>query len=187
MSSGVLARCDMGYAAAQNDEVPYGILDQFPVQPSKNNPEAKMLKSFFHTGFIVKDLEAAVAFYSDVLGLTLTMRTERTGEFPTTLLGFPDTHIKGAFFDMGDGHQLELIQYINPEGSYADFDKNDVRAAHLAFHVEDIDAFYENTRNRGLSYPTPPVPMYDDGGNLVRKASYCQDPDGNWLELVELY
>ena len=40
-----------------------------------------MLKSFFHTGFIVKDLEAAVAFYSDVLGLTLTMRTERTGEF----------------------------------------------------------------------------------------------------------
>ena len=48
-----------------------------------------MLKSFFHTGFIVKDLEAAVEFYSDVLGLTLTMRTERTGDFPTTLLGFP--------------------------------------------------------------------------------------------------
>ena len=90
-----------------------------------------MLTSFFHTGFIVKDLEAAIDFYSDVLGLTLTMRTERTGEFPTTLLGFPDTHIKGAFFDMGDGHQLELIQYINPEGAYADFDKNDVRAAHL--------------------------------------------------------
>ncbi len=146
-----------------------------------------MLKSFFHTGFIVKDLEAAVAFYSDVLGLNLTMRTERTGDFPTTLLGFPDTHIKGAFFDMGDGHQLELIQYINPEGGVADFDKNDVRAAHLAFFVEDIDAFYENTRNRGLIYPTPPVPMYDDSGNLVRKASYCQDPDGNWLELVELY
>ena len=99
-----------------------------------------MLKSFFHTGFIVKDLEAAVAFYSDVLGLTLTMRTERTGDFPTTLLGFPDTHIKGAFFEMGEGHQLELIQYINPEGGYADFDKNDVRAAHLAFYVEDIDA-----------------------------------------------
>ena len=116
-----------------------------------------MLKSFFHTGFIVKDLEAAIDFYSDVLGLTLTMRTERTGEFPTTLLGFPDTHIKGAFFDMGDGHQLELIQYINPEGGYADFDKNDVRAAHLAFFVEDIDAFYENTRNRGLIYPAPPV------------------------------
>ena len=29
--------------------------------------------------------------------------------------------------------------------------------------------------------------MYDDDGKMVRKASYCQDPDGNWLELVELY
>ena len=146
-----------------------------------------MLKSFFHTGFIVKDLEAAIAFYSDVLGLTLTMRTERAGEFPATLLGFPDAHIKGAFFDLGGGHQLELIQYINPEGGYADFDKNDVRASHLAFFVEDIDAFYESTCGRGLRYPTPPAPMYDAGGKLVRKASYCQDPDGNWLELVELY
>ena len=59
-----------------------------------------MLKSFFHTGFIVKDLEAAVEFYSDVLGLTLTMRTERTGEFPTTLLGFP-----------GHPHQRRVLRH----------------------------------------------------------------------------
>ena len=146
-----------------------------------------MLKSFFHTGFIVKDLEAAVAFYTDVMGLTLTMRTERTGDFPSALLGFPDTHIRGAFFDMGEGHQLELIQYLNPAGGFAEFDKNDVRAAHLAFFVEDIDAFYEATRQRGLTYGTPPVAMYDDAGKMTRKALYCQDPDGNWLELVELY
>ena len=146
-----------------------------------------MLKSFFHTGFIVKDLEAAVAFYTDVLGLTLTQRTERTGEFPSTLLGLPDAHIKGAFLELGAGHQLELIQYLNPAGGFAEFDKNDIRAAHLAFFVDDIDAFYEKTRQRGVKYGTPPVPMYDDNGNLLRKALYCQDPDGNWLELVELY
>jgi catechol-2,3-dioxygenase len=29
--------------------------------------------------------------------------------------------------------------------------------------------------------------MYDDAGAMLRKALYCQDPDGNWLELVELY
>ena len=146
-----------------------------------------MLKSFFHTGFIVHDLDAAVAFYTDVLGLTLAMRTERTGAFPSALLGFADAHIKGAFLDLGDGHQLELIQYLNPVGGFADFDKNDIRAAHLAFFVDDIDAFYARTRQRGVNYGTPPVPMYDDAGRLLRKALYCQDPDGNWLELVELY
>ena len=146
-----------------------------------------MLKSFFHTGFIVKDLDAAIAFYTDVLGLTLAMRTERSGAFPSALLGYPDAHIKGAFFELGEGHQLELIQYLNPAGGFADFDKNDVRAAHLAFFVADIDAFYEATRARGLAYGVPPVAMYDDDGNMLRKAAYCQDPDGNWLELVELF
>jgi catechol 2,3-dioxygenase-like lactoylglutathione lyase family enzyme len=146
-----------------------------------------MLTSFFHTGFVVSDLEAAIDFYTDVMGLTLTGRTERTGEFPSTLLGFPDTHIRGAFLEMGGGHQLELIQYMNPVGGVADFDKNNIRAAHLAFFVADIDRFYEDTRQRGLTYGTPPVAMYDDAGAMLRKALYCQDPDGNWLELVELY
>ena len=146
-----------------------------------------MLTSFFHTGFVVRDLEAAISFYTEVMGLTLTGRTERTGEFPSTLLGFTDAHIKGAFLDMGEGHQLELIQYINPVGGAAEFEKNNVRAAHLAFFVEDIDAFYEATRQRGLTYGTPPVAMYDDAGKMTRKALYGQDPDGNWLELVELY
>ena len=146
-----------------------------------------MLKSLFHTGFVVKDLDAAVSFYSDVMGLTLTGRTERTGEFPSTLLGFPNTHIRGAFLDMGEGHQLELIQYINPVGGVAEFDQNNIRAAHLAFFVEDIDRFYADTRKRGVEYGTPPVAMHDESGKLLRKALYCQDPDGNWLELVELY
>ena len=146
-----------------------------------------MLTSFFHTGFVVGDLEAAISFYTEVMGLTLTGRTERTGEFPSILLGFTDAHIKGAFLDMGEGHQLELIQYINPVGGAAEFEKNNVRAAHLAFFVSDIDRFYADTRERGLSYGTPPVAMYDDSGTMTRKALYCQDPDGNWLELVELY
>jgi catechol 2,3-dioxygenase-like lactoylglutathione lyase family enzyme len=146
-----------------------------------------MLTSFFHTGFVVRDLEAAIGFYTDVLGLSLTGRTERTGEFPSTLLGFPETHIRGAFLDVGEGHQLELIQYLNPVGGVAEFDKNNIRAAHLAFFVEDIDRFYEDTRERGVAYGTAPVAMYDDAGNMLRKALYCQDPDGNWLELVELY
>ena len=28
-----------------------------------------MLKSFFHTGFVVKDIEKSVQFYADVLGM----------------------------------------------------------------------------------------------------------------------
>ena len=58
-----------------------------------------MLKSFFHTGFVVKDLEESVSFYANVLGMRGAGRMERQGEYANQLLAFPDAHIKGAFMD----------------------------------------------------------------------------------------
>ena len=60
-----------------------------------------MLKSFFHTGFVVKDIEASIKFYADVLGMRIAGRTEREGEFVEQVLAFPGAHIKGGFVDMG--------------------------------------------------------------------------------------
>jgi catechol 2,3-dioxygenase-like lactoylglutathione lyase family enzyme len=146
-----------------------------------------MITSFFHTGFIVADLDQSIKFYQDVFGLTLAGRSERTGEFAESLLGIPNVHIKGGFLDLGAGHQLELIQYLSPEGSRAEFSKNDVRAAHLAFLVVNIEEFYESSKSKGLTAVNSPASLHDDTGKLLRKAMYAQDPDGNWIELVELF
>jgi len=144
-----------------------------------------MLKSFFHTGFVVRDLETSVAFYRDVMGLELKARAERTGEFPEKLLGYQGAHLKVAFLNMGDGHWLELIQYIYPPSAAGHMERKDLGASHLAFHVENIEGFYEEKRTRGLHFISSPAYLYD-GGRIVRKALYAQDPDGNWLEFVEL-
>ncbi len=146
-----------------------------------------MLKSFFHTGFVVDDLEESLQFYVNVLGMRLAGRMERQGEFVNQLLAFPDAHVKGAFVDKGEGHQLELIQYINPVSGPGGVSRNDLGATHLAFFVQDIDTFYEATRQRGLRFNSPPAALADDHGNLQRKALYAQDPDGNWLEFVETF
>ena len=146
-----------------------------------------MLKSFFHTGFIVKDIEKSIDFYSSVFGLSLAGRAERTGDFAATLLGYTGVHVQNAFLDLGDGHQLELIQYMTPTGSKANFEKNDVGASHIAFLVNDIDSFYANAKDKGLKPVNPPASLHDENGTLLRKALYAQDPDGNWIELVELF
>jgi catechol 2,3-dioxygenase-like lactoylglutathione lyase family enzyme len=146
-----------------------------------------MLKSFFHTGFVVRDLEKSVDFYASVMGLRLAARTERRGEFIDQVLAFPNAHIKGAFFDMGPGHQLELIQYLSPASGPGGINRNDLGASHLAFFVENIDQFYTEKSHRGLRFNNPPASLYDDQGKLLRKALYAQDPDGNWLEFVELF
>ncbi len=146
-----------------------------------------MLKSFFHTGFVVKDIEKSVNFYSGVLGMRIAGRMERQGEFIEQVLAFPGAHIKGGFVDMGEGHQLELIQYLSPASGENNLNRNDLGASHLAFFVEDLDKFYQETSQKGIKYNNPPAAMFDDDGNLSRKAAYAQDPDGNWLEFVETF
>ena len=102
-------------------------------------------------------------------------------------LAFPGAHIKGGFVDMGEGHQLELIQYLSPVSGENNLNRNDLGASHLAFFVEDLDRFYQETSQKGIKYNNPPASMFDDNGRLSRKAAYAQDPDGNWLEFVETF
>ena len=146
-----------------------------------------MLKSFFHTGFVVKDIEASAKFYSEVLGMRMGERFERQGEFVEQVLAFPGAHIERAMLDKGDGHKLELVQYLSPASGNPTVNRNDLGAAHLAFFVDDLDGFYETTSKKGLKYNNPPASMFDEAGKLSLKAAYAQDPDGNWLEFVETF
>jgi catechol 2,3-dioxygenase-like lactoylglutathione lyase family enzyme len=101
-----------------------------------------MLKAFFHTGFVVRDLDRTIDFYTGVLGLQVAGRMERAGDFACQLLAFDNAHIKGAFLDLGDGHQLELIQYLTPPSGPGGINRNDLGASHLAFFVQDIEQFH---------------------------------------------
>ena len=143
-----------------------------------------MLKSIYHTGFVVQDVEKSLAFYTEVMGLKLLYRTHRDDEFVERVLGFEGAHIRGAFMSLGNGHALELIQYIYPPSAEGHTDRNNLGATHLAFKVENLDQYYATMSQKGLRFVNPPAPLVEDGV-LVRKAAYCQDPDGNWLEFVE--
>ncbi|MCE2404193.1 MAG: VOC family protein [Dehalococcoidia bacterium] len=145
-----------------------------------------MLKSFFHTGFVVKDLETSVAFYRDVMGLNHEFSSERTGEFAERVVGFKNAHLRIAFLNMENGHHLELVQYIVPEGAQAKFERNDLGASHLAFFVENMEEYHAAMSGRGLRFIGPPATLVENG-KVMRKAAYAQDPDGNWLEFVELF
>ncbi len=93
-----------------------------------------------------------------------------------------------------DKISLEEIEDMSPEGIIISpasgaptVNRNDLGAAHLAFFVEDLDRFYEETSEQGLRYNNPPATQCDDEGKVLIKACYAQDPDGNWLEFVETF
>jgi catechol 2,3-dioxygenase-like lactoylglutathione lyase family enzyme len=103
-----------------------------------------------HVSINVDDVEAALAFYTGVLGFSL--RGDR-----------PDFPFGGAWLDAG-GQQLHLIEAPPPAGL----------GQHFAVLVDDLDATVAELRDRGVDVSDPsPVAssrqsfVTDPAGNLV--------------------
>lgn len=135
-----------------------------------------------HTGIVVRDRGTSIAFYRDVVGLTLLRELERRGPDIDQVVGYEQTHLRSALLDLGDGNALELIQYVNPPPSERPTEERNVLGAgHFAIQVADIRAVYDRLAAGGAKVMNPPVRLGPD-----RQACYLQDPDGNWIELVEM-
>lgn len=144
-----------------------------------------MLKSFNHTGFVVRDIDESISFYTEVMGLRVKSRGEASGESIDRIVGIKDAQIKTALVDLNNGHVLELVQYIYPPGSDAHARMNDLGASHLAFTIEDTERLYETLTQKGMRSINPPEHRYLDG-RVIRKVFFGKDPDGNWLEFIEV-
>jgi lactoylglutathione lyase len=148
------------------------------------------VRSIFHVGFVVRDLDASVRFYADGLGLVLRLRQEQDNAYTRSLVGYPDANLRVAQFLLpeGDppasGHVLELIEYLTPEGGPADRERNTIGAGHLAFLVDDIEKMLARLAELGatpLSEPNEITAGVNKGGRAV----YLHDPDGVTLELLQ--
>ena len=152
------------------------------IQLRSDFKEEKMSISMNHTGFVVRDLDKAVAFYRDVVGLNHKGSFESEGGPISQLLGYDNVRLKGAQIDTGEGHVLELLQYVHPVGADRDSEeRSTLGASHLAFIVDDIDQTYQKLIDNGAKKLNPPVQL-----NERIRSCYLQDPDGNWLEFAEL-
>ena len=140
-----------------------------------------MITGMNHTGFVVKDLDRSTAFYRDVVGLQVVGSMERQGGPISQMIGYDDVHLKRSLLSAGDGHMLELIQYIHPPGAdRPSNDRNTQGASHIAFDVDDIEATFRHLVDNGALKLNPPVELQPG-----RTACYLQDPDGNWVELIQ--
>lgn len=143
----------------------------------------------FHTGFVVENLEKSLSFYVDILQFNI----ERgplilSGEWISDVVGENNVSMKQAHVGTGDGHSIELIQYIFP----TDINKNRNSSvyfrgsAHCAFVVDDLLAWYEYLKLKKVKILSNKQPSIRDVKYpYARYALYIQDYDGNVIEMVE--
>lgn len=134
-----------------------------------------------NVGIAVDDIEAAVAFYTD-LGLELVGRDVVQGEWTDTAVGLDGNHARIAMLRTPDGGgMLELFEYIHPEAvPTAPTRPNDIGMHRVAFTVDDIERSLEVCARHGF-HPLRGVAQYED----AYKLTYVRGPSGTILMLAE--
>ncbi|HET6297550.1 MAG TPA: VOC family protein [Kribbella sp.] len=149
-----------------------------------------MIGGIWHTGLHVADLDRSIAFYRDVLGLSLVHTQEQANAYTRSLVGYQDAHLRVAQFAVPgnrpgvSSHDVELVEYVAPRGEPVDPARHRAGSAHLAFVVTDLDAEYERLVAAGVRFVSPPNRI-DAGVNAGGAACYLLDPDDITLELVQ--
>ena len=114
-----------------------------------------------HASLIVRDIEQALAFYRDLLGLAVET-------------GRPDLGYPGAWLDLGSGQQLHLLEVDNPD-PIENRPEHGGRDRHLAFSVKSLNFLEGELNNAQIPYTL---------SRSGRAALFCRDPDGNTLEFI---
>ena len=134
----------------------------------------------------MSDMERALRFYRDVLGLSEQRNMVLEGDLVSQLTGFENARVHVVYLGNDMRHAVELVQFLEPpvvEGAAPA--RNRVGTAHLGIIVDDVDAFYEDLSERGMEFVNPPALRPDAVYPWARKVCYLYDPDGNLLELIE--
>lgn len=148
------------------------------------------VRSVFHVGFVVSDLDASLRFYCEGLGLELRHRQLQNNAYTSSLVGYPDAVLEIAQLRFADaepppsGHVIELISYREPPSAPADRERSTLGAGHLAFIVDDVFAMSDRLCGFGAKLINEPVEI-TEGINTGGWDIYLQDPDGVTLELLQ--
>jgi glyoxylase I family protein len=127
-----------------------------------------------NVGIAVRDLDAAIAFFTD-LGLTLVGRDTVSGEWADTAVGLDGNHARIALLTTPGGEgQIELFEYIHPEAVETEPTlPHQIGMHRVAFAVDDIDEAVATAAKHGC-HPLRGIATYKD----IYKLTYLRGPSG---------
>ncbi len=139
-------------------------------------------------GFIVKDVETAKKKWAEFLGMDVP-ETQPIGDYAVTHTEYkgepaPEAYCWMAFFDVGPGMQLELIQPNDKPSTWRSFlEEHGEGIHHVAFQIKDSKACVAKAEAAGLKLVQRGI--YGDGSG---EYNYLDAPELKCVvELLESY
>ena len=137
--------------------------------------------TFENVGIAVRDIDEAIAFFTD-LGLTVLGRDTVSGEWADTAVDLDGNHAKIAVLATPDGRGcLELFEYLHPDAIETEPTRpNEIGMHRVAFSVDDLDEALAIAARHGC-HPLRGVATYGD----VYKLTYLRGPSGILVMLAQ--
>ena len=134
-----------------------------------------------NVGIAVRDLDEAVAFFTD-LGLDVLGRDTVSGEWADTAVGLDGNHARIAMLQTPDGQgRLELFEYLHPDAIETEPTRpHEIGMHRVAFSVDDLEAALDIAARHGC-HPLRGVATYED----VYKLTYVRGPSGILVMLAQ--
>lgn len=133
-----------------------------------------MPKRIDHVAIIVHNIEQALGFYRDTLGI-----------IPSEIKEVPTEQVRIAFLPMGGpgGSEIELLEPTTPDSSLAKFlEKRGEGMHHICLEVDDIHAALQEMREKG-------APVLDTQPRIAAEGRaiflHPKGTNGVLLELIE--
>lgn len=139
------------------------------------------MKGIRHTGIVVSNLDKALYFYRDILGLKIKREMLETGEYIDNLSALKGVKVKTIKMSAKDGSLIELLYYESHHSEIRSRGICDIGYSHIAFTVENLDNEYKRLKEKRIKFNC--VPQVSPDGKA--KVTFCRDPEGNIIELVE--
>ncbi len=134
-----------------------------------------------HVGVVVRDAEKSLFFYRDLLGFSVVNDQIEIGDSIETFLGMKGAKVRTIKMRSDSGAMIELLNFIKPEGFGKPLGLYNFGCTHFALTVDNLDSIYNILKSNGIKFVNPPS-LSEDG---YAKVSFCRDPDGTYIELVE--
>ena len=98
-----------------------------------------MLKKIHHVGVVVPNLEQAMSFWRDLLGLRLTKSQT-----------VQDQGVKAALLQVGES-EIELLEPLSPDNGVGKFlARRGGGLHHVCFETEDVERELEGAKAKGI-------------------------------------
>ncbi len=140
------------------------------------------MKAIRHAGIVVSDLERSVHFYGELLGLKIAKRLDEPGGYIDKVYGLRDSRLTTVKMAADNGNLIELLYFHSHPGQGAERKLYGIGLSHIAFTVDDIEKEYKRLLEKGVDFISSPE-LSPDG---YAKIAFCRDPNGVFIELVEV-